>query len=34
MPPEENFVCRFAAEPPQDALPSGPWAERLTALVR
>ena len=34
MPPEERFVCRFAAEPPQDALPHGPWAERLTELVR
>jgi hypothetical protein len=29
MPPEERFVCRFAAEPPQDALPYGRWAERL-----
>ena len=31
MPPEERFVCRFAAEPPQDGLPSGRWAETLTA---
>ena len=29
MPPEERFVCRFAAEPPQDPLPYGRWAERL-----
>ena len=31
MPPEERFVTRFAAEPPQDALPSGRWADTLTA---
>jgi hypothetical protein len=31
MPPEDRFVCRFAAEPPQDALPSGRWADTLTA---
>ena len=30
MPPEERFVCRFAAEPPQDGAPYGRWAERLT----
>ena len=29
MPPEERFVCRFAAEPPQDPLPEGPWAAQL-----
>jgi hypothetical protein len=29
MPPEERFVPRFAAEPPQDALPYGRWEERL-----
>lgn len=29
MPPEERFVPRFAAEPPQDLLPYGRWAERL-----
>jgi hypothetical protein len=29
MPPEERFVPRFAAEPPQDQLPYGRWAERL-----
>lgn len=29
MPPEPRFVCRFAAEPPQEMLPSGRWAERL-----
>jgi len=31
MPPEDRNVCRFAAEPPQDALPSGRWADTLTA---
>ena len=31
MPPEERFICRFAAEPPQEALPSGRWAETLQA---
>ena len=31
MPPEERFVTRFAAEPPQDSLPSGRWADTLTA---
>src|SRR4051794_30289543 len=31
MPPEVRFVTRFAAEPPQDALPSGRWADTLTA---
>jgi hypothetical protein len=29
MPPEDRFVCRFAAEPPQDGAPYGRWAERL-----
>jgi hypothetical protein len=29
MPPEERFVCRFAAEPPQDPLPYGRWADTL-----
>ncbi len=29
MPPEERFVCRFAAEPPQEQSPYGRWAERL-----
>jgi hypothetical protein len=27
--PEERFVPRFAAEPPQEGLPYGRWAERL-----
>ena len=28
MPPVERFVCRFAAEPPQDGLPPGDdWAD-------
>lgn len=29
MPPESRVVPRFAAEPPQDLLPYGRWAERL-----
>ncbi len=29
MPPEERFVPRFAAEPPQEDLPYGRWARRL-----
>ncbi len=29
MPPEERFVPRFAAEPPQEELPYGRWAGRL-----
>jgi len=29
MPPEERFVPRFAAEPPQEELPNGRWEERL-----
>jgi hypothetical protein len=29
MPPEERFVPRFAAEPPQEDLPYGRWKERL-----
>jgi hypothetical protein len=31
MPPVERFVCRFAAEPPQEALPRGAWADTLQA---
>jgi hypothetical protein len=31
MPPEERFLPRFAAEPPQEDLPYGRWAERLSA---
>jgi hypothetical protein len=31
MPPEERFVPRFAAEPPQDDLPYGRWQERLSS---
>ncbi len=34
MPPEERFVCRFAAEPPQDPLPDAAWAQRLGDLFR
>ncbi len=29
MPPTDRFVCRFAAEPPQEPLPYGRWADRL-----
>jgi hypothetical protein len=29
MAPEERFVPRFAAEPPQEELPYGRWEERL-----
>ena len=29
MPPEERLICRFPAEPPQENLPSGRWAETL-----
>jgi hypothetical protein len=29
MPPEERFLPRFAAEPPQEELPYGRWQERL-----
>jgi hypothetical protein len=29
VPPESRFVPRFAAEPPQELLPYGRWAERL-----
>jgi len=29
MPPTDRFVCRFVAEPPQDPLPYGRWADRL-----
>jgi hypothetical protein len=31
VPPTDRFVPRFAAEPPQEPLPYGRWAERLTA---
>jgi hypothetical protein len=31
MPPVDRIVCRFAAEPPQAALPTGAWAETLRA---
>jgi hypothetical protein len=31
MPPEQRLVPRFAAEPPQDLLPYGRWAETLQA---
>jgi hypothetical protein len=31
MPPEPRFVPRFAAEPPQEPLPYGRWADTLRA---
>ena len=31
MPPEERFVPRFAAEPPQEEVPYGRWEQRLRA---
>ena len=31
MPPTDRFVPRFAAEPPQEGLPYGRWADRLAA---
>ena len=34
MPPEDRFVCRFAAEPPQEPIASGRWAETLGAEFR
>lgn len=33
MAPEERFVPRFAAEPPQEELPYGRWRERLEELL-
>jgi hypothetical protein len=30
MPPEQRVLPRFAAEPPQETLPYGRWAQRLT----
>jgi hypothetical protein len=30
MPPDERPIPRFAAEPPQEAIPYGRWAEALT----
>src|SRR3954467_4016453 len=30
MPPDERPIPRFIAEPPQEALPYGRWAETLT----
>jgi hypothetical protein len=30
MPPAERQVCQFAAEPPQEPLPYGRWAGRLS----
>src|ERR1700747_2872649 len=30
MAPEQRFVPRFAAEPPQEGLPNGRWEDRLS----
>jgi hypothetical protein len=32
LPPTDRFVPRFAAEPPQEPLPYGRWAERLAEV--
>src|SRR3954468_1160740 len=32
MPPESRFVPRFAAEPPQEPIPYGRWADTLREL--
>ena len=32
MPPTDRYVPRFAAEPPQEGLPYGRWAHRLSDL--
>ena len=29
MPPEQRFLPRFAAEPPQEDLPYGRWGDQL-----
>ncbi|MEA2459786.1 MAG: hypothetical protein QOC95_2758 [Thermoleophilaceae bacterium] len=34
MPPDERPIPRFTAEPPQEALPYGRWAETLAAHFR
>jgi hypothetical protein len=34
VPPEGRLVPRFAAEPPQEGLPYGRWAERLEQELR
>jgi hypothetical protein len=31
MPPEDRMICRFPAEPPQEGIPTGRWAETLQA---
>jgi len=31
MPPEDRFVSRFSAEPPQEGIPTGRWVDTLTA---
>jgi hypothetical protein len=34
VPPTDRFVPRFAAEPPQEGLPYGRWAQRLAGEFR
>jgi hypothetical protein len=31
MPPEDRMICRFPAEPPQEGVPTGRWADALQA---
>jgi hypothetical protein len=31
MPPEDRMICRFPAEPPQEGVPAGRWADTLQA---
>jgi hypothetical protein len=31
MPPEDRMICRFPAEPPQEGVPTGRWADTLQA---
>jgi hypothetical protein len=33
MPPTDRFVARFAAEPPQESLPYGRWADTLRGYL-
>jgi hypothetical protein len=33
MPPTDRFVTRFAAEPPQESLPYGRWADTLRGYL-
>ena len=33
MPPTDRFVISFAAEPPQETIPYGRWADTLAGHV-